>query len=45
MAEHYVDYANRGFVVAVVEYRHTGQAIFPAQVQDCKTAVRFMRSI
>ena len=43
MAEHYVDYANRGFVVAVVEYRHTGQAIFPAQVQDCKTAVRFMR--
>ena len=41
--EHAVDYARRGYVVAIVEYRHSGIAPFPAQVQDCKTAVRFMR--
>lgn len=41
--EHAVDYARRGYVVAIVEYRHSGIAPFPAQVQDCKTAIRFMR--
>ena len=41
--EHAVDYARRGYVVTIVEYRHSGIAPFPAQVQDCKTAVRFMR--
>ena len=41
--EHAVDYARHGYVVAVVEYRHSGIAPFPAQVQDCKTAVRYMR--
>ncbi len=35
--------ARRGYVVAIVEYRHSGQAMFPAQVQDAKNAVRFMR--
>jgi acetyl esterase/lipase len=35
--------AQRGFVVAVVEYRPSDVAIFPAQVQDAKTAVRFLR--
>lgn len=33
----------RGFVVAVVEYRHSGIAPFPAQIMDARNAVRFMR--
>jgi acetyl esterase/lipase len=36
-------FAARGYVIALVEYRHTGIAPFPAQVQDAKTAIRFMR--
>lgn len=35
--------AQRGFVVAAVEYRPSDVASFPAQVVDSKTAVRFMR--
>ncbi len=36
--------AARGYVVASVDYRLTGEAIFPAQVQDVKAAIRFLRS-
>ncbi len=35
--------AKRGYVVAVVEYRHSGIAPFPAQIIDTRNAVRFMR--
>ncbi len=35
--------AARGYVVAVVEYRHSGIAPFPAQIQDARNAVRFMK--
>jgi acetyl esterase/lipase len=35
--------ADRGYVIAVVQYRHSGQAGFPAQIQDARNAVRFMR--
>ena len=35
--------AERGYVVAVVEYRHSGIAPFPAQIMDTRNAVRFMR--
>ncbi|MDA7915694.1 alpha/beta hydrolase fold domain-containing protein [Verrucomicrobia bacterium] len=34
----------RGFAVVDVEYRLSGEAIFPAQVQDCKAAVRWVRA-
>ena len=34
---------SRGFAVASVEYRLSGEAIFPAAVADCKAAVSFMR--
>ena len=37
-------FARRGFVVAVVEYRPSPVAPFPAQVKDAKTALRFMRT-
>lgn len=36
-------FAKRGFVIAVVEYRPSPVAPFPAQVKDTKTALRFMK--
>lgn len=35
---------DKGFSVASVEYRLSGEAIFPAAVTDCKAAVRFLRA-
>jgi acetyl esterase/lipase len=35
---------NRGFVVASINYRYSQDAIFPAQIHDCKGAIRFLRS-
>ncbi len=34
----------RGFAVASIGYRLSAEAVFPAQVEDCKAAVRFLRS-
>lgn len=39
----YAHLAEKGYVVAVVEYRHSGIAAFPAQIQDARNAVRFMK--
>lgn len=36
--------AARGYVVASVNYRLSSEAIFPAQIQDVKTAIRFLRT-
>jgi acetyl esterase/lipase len=36
--------AARGYVVASVDYRLSGEAKFPAPVQDVKAAIRFLRS-
>ncbi|MGB8165864.1 MAG: alpha/beta hydrolase [Chthoniobacteraceae bacterium] len=33
-----------GFAVASVEYRLSSVAIFPAQIEDCKAAIRFLRA-
>ena len=35
-------FANKGYVVAVVEYRPSTVAPFPAQIKDTKTAIRFL---
>ena len=35
--------ALRGYVCAIVEYRHSGIASFPAQARDARNAVRFLR--
>lgn len=35
--------AEKGYVIAVVEYRHSGIAPFPAQAMDAGNAIRFMR--
>jgi len=36
-------FAVRGYAIAMPEYRHSGIAAFPCQVQDAKTCIRFMR--
>jgi acetyl esterase/lipase len=36
--------AARGFVVASISYRMSGEARFPAQIQDVKAAIRFLRA-
>jgi acetyl esterase/lipase len=33
----------RGYVVASINYRLSSEAVFPAQIFDCKAAVRFLR--
>ncbi len=38
------DFARRGYVMAIVEYRPSTVAPFPAQVEDTKSAVRFLRA-
>ncbi|HEY7643001.1 MAG TPA: alpha/beta hydrolase [Steroidobacteraceae bacterium] len=38
------DVAHHGYVVASVEYRPSTVAIAPAQIQDVKTAIRYMRA-
>ncbi len=35
--------AEKGYVIAVVEYRHSGIATFPAQAIDTRNAIRFMK--
>ena len=37
------DLARRGFVTAILQYRESDLAAFPAQIQDAKTGVRFLR--
>lgn len=36
--------AAEGFVTATISYRLSGEARFPAAIQDCKAAVRFLRA-
>lgn len=37
------EFAARGYIVAIVEYRPSKVAPFPAQIKDFKTAVRFLQ--
>lgn len=39
----FAKFAERGYVIALVEYTHSEVAPFPAPLQDVKTAIRFMR--
>ena len=34
----------RGYAVASIGYRLSSQAVFPAQIEDCKAAVRWLRA-
>lgn len=38
-----IECLKRGYAVASVEYRLSGEAIFPAAIEDCKAAVSFLR--
>ncbi len=40
----FVELAERGYVVFSINYRLSGQAVFPACVEDCKAAVRWVRA-
>ncbi|MCD8149426.1 MAG: alpha/beta hydrolase [Clostridiales bacterium] len=39
----YLKFLNKGIAVGSIEYRLSGEAIFPAAVLDCREAVRFLR--
>ncbi len=39
----FCQFSKRGYIVAMVEYRPSTTAMFPAQLLDVKTAIRFMR--
>lgn len=36
--------ARQGYIVASVEYRFSQEALFPAQIQDCQAAIRYLRA-
>ena len=36
------DFARRGYVIAIVEYRPSDIAVFPAQIEDTRDAIKFM---
>lgn len=44
MFRHAWKFARAGYVVIAINYRHAPQYKFPAQVHDCKQAVRWIRS-
>jgi len=37
-------YPERGYAVASLNYRLSGHAVFPAQIEDCKAAIRWLRA-
>ena len=37
-------YLERGYAVASIGYRLSGHAVFPAQIEDCKSAIRWLRA-
>jgi acetyl esterase/lipase len=37
-------FLKKGYAVASINYRLSQEAVFPAQIQDCKAAVRFLRA-
>ena len=39
-----VEYLGLGYAVASIGYRLSGDAIWPAQIEDCKAAVRWLRA-
>jgi acetyl esterase/lipase len=39
-----LDYLARGYAVASINYRLSQHAVFPAQIEDCKAAVRWLRT-
>lgn len=42
--EHVMPLVEAGYAVVSIDYRLSGDAIFPAQIQDVKAAIRFLRA-
>lgn len=38
------DYAQRGYALASMNYRLSGDSKFPAMIEDCKSAIRWLRA-
>ena len=38
-------FAERGFAMVSIDYRLSGEAVWPAQIHDVKTAIRWVRSV
>jgi acetyl esterase/lipase len=41
---HFLEGLKHGYAVACVNYRLSGEAQFPSQIHDCKTAIRYLRT-
>ncbi|CAG0969664.1 Carboxylesterase NlhH [Anaerolineales bacterium] len=41
---HFLEGLKHGYAVACVNYRLSGEAHFPTQIHDCKTAIRYLRT-
>jgi acetyl esterase/lipase len=41
---HLMRFAQRGYLGVSIDYRFSTEAIFPAQLEDCKCAIRFLRA-
>jgi acetyl esterase/lipase len=39
-----IDFATHGYAVVSINYRFSQEAIYPAQINDCKAAVRWIRA-
>lgn len=39
-----IRFALKGYAVASINYRLSHQAVFPAQIEDCKVAIRWLRA-
>jgi len=39
-----VRFVKRGYLGVTIDYRYAYEAVFPAQLQDCKCAIRFLRA-
>lgn len=39
-----MEFMHKGYAVASVEYRFSQKALFPAQIQDCQAAIRWLRA-
>jgi acetyl esterase/lipase len=39
-----LDYLDQGYALAAINYRLSQHALFPAQIEDCKAAIRWLRA-
>ena len=44
MSQPFLEGLKRGYAVACVNYRLSGEAQFPSQIYDCKAAIRYLRA-